>query len=660
MRRTAIVAGTIAALVLGACADDDTASTTTAGDPTTTTRWTVPPTVPGTDPVVTTTTAAPTTTTQPPAVDPARGGVVVIGMYDEPASINPLIDRSPAADRIAQMHTAGISDVGPDMELVPELLVELPTVANGGVVIGDDGTMTVRYQIVPEARWSDGVPITGADFEFTYEAIRDLDGYAPGHGADVDLYRRIIPESVVAGEETFEFTMASATVQHELLFPVVLPRHQVSGTDLASAWNSAPWASAGPFLLESWVRGLSMTFVRNPAYWKTDESGIELPYLDRVIVRFFPTGGRAVDAFRVREVDVLAPPAAPSVIDAVAELTPDGAAVYALAGSVWEHLSFQMGALNRNPGSLNGYTEFRRAVAHAIDRDAVAAEVFGGYGEPIDSYVDAYRPSVSGGAWARYGYDPTEARRLLGVVCEAEGLPCDIEPPTVVLTTSAAGDVRVRAAEAIRPMLGNVGILVELRLEESALLFGETLLAGTWDVGLWAWSGGPGLAPLVLAHDLWHPGGPPPYGINYQRYGTDAVDGADPAPTALGPVDVNQAESTVRTTTTARFGSLVDRMRTEVDEETLLALIGQAERLLAEEMVFVPLFSRLWVGSIWADEVGGYVPNPALDTWNVERWYRLDLAEDEVATGAGETATSVAEEAAGDGTGDDAGDGGTG
>jgi ABC-type transport system substrate-binding protein len=245
----------------------------------------------------------------------------------------------------------------------------------------------------------------------------------------------------------------------------------------------------------------------------------------------------------------------------------------------------------------------------------------------MDSYVEAYRPEASSGAWSRYAYDPVEARRLVGEVCEDRGFPCDIDPPVVVLSTTAGSDTRTRLAEALAPMLADAGIAVTLELEESALLFGETLIAGTWDLGVWGWEAGPGLAPLVRVHDLWDAEGFPPYGTNYQRWGTPAVEGAEPVSTSRGPVDVNQGESTVVDEHTQRFALLRDRMQGVVDEEAALSLVGDAEGVLADQVVFVPLFARLWVGAVWADRIGGYVPNPVIDTWNIEQWYRLDLPE---------------------------------
>ena len=97
--------------------------------------------------------------------------------------------------------------MGTPSSFIPELVTELPTVANGGIVVNADGTETIRYQILEEAQWADGTPISGYDFEFTYQTIMD-----PAYPISRTTYEDIIPESVVAGDKTFEFTLAQPTL----------------------------------------------------------------------------------------------------------------------------------------------------------------------------------------------------------------------------------------------------------------------------------------------------------------------------------------------------------------------------------------------------------------------------------------------------------------
>jgi peptide/nickel transport system substrate-binding protein len=619
-------------LATGACGDDEEPASTTsaAGSATSTTTEASP----ATDPTIPPTTSGPGTATVPttPAVDaePRFGGTVVIGSLDEPETLNPLAPGGlgTARSRIGQLYLAGISDVAPDLTLVPDLLARLPTVDDGGIVVDEEeGTMTVTLEIHPDAVWADEVPVSGGDLLFTYQTLLGLEERRRVPGADADLYAQIIPDSVEVGPKTFTFTMERATVQHELLFPVVLPRHRLSGTDVTIDDGVAPWPSAGPFVVESWNRGSSLTFTRNLSYWRTNEDGEPLPYLDRVEFRFYDSAAELIDAFRIREVDVIQPPPMVESIDALMPLATGGAGVFVIPGTLWEHIEFQFGENNRNPTSLNESTAFRQAVAYAIDLDALTASLYSGYALPIASHLDVVAPSLSTGAWSTYAHDVEEARRLLEQACAEAGRRCELVPPVVVFSTTADGDLRVRLAALIEPMLETVGIGVELQLEPSTLFFGETLLAGTWDVGVWAYDAAPGSTGVVRAHDVLDPAGPPPFGSNFARWGTEAVSGQEPITAESGEtVDLNQGPSSAIGPASARFAELRRRMDGAVDADDLGRLVQEAEEILADEAVIIPLFARIWLGAVWLDEVGGYEPNPtaAGDTWTIEGWYRAD------------------------------------
>ena len=140
------------------------------------------------------------------------------------------------------------------------------------------------------------------------------------------------------------------------------------------------------------------------------------------------------------------------------------------------------------------------------------------------------------------------------------------------------------------------------------MFFGETLETGNWDLGQWAWVGSSGLAGLVAIHDVFDPDNAPVEesrgGANFYRWGT--------------------GDSSVIDDSTARFADVVDLMKATVDEAALRELIAEAEEILADQVVIIPLFSRPAVGVAWADEIGGYTFNPsdAGHTWNIESWYR--------------------------------------
>jgi ABC-type transport system substrate-binding protein len=584
------VALVAATLVAAACASTpEPAATTTTLVTTTTITTTIPPT---------------TTTTTEARIGNPYGGTAIVADDQEPPTLNPFV---PGGDNfivsiVGQAYFTGVYEIeGRTLELIPEVVTELPTTANGGVVVNQDGTMTVRYTIRDEAVWDDGVPISGDDFAFTLEMLQNPDTNA-GYKID-DVYESI--ESYEAGPKTFSMTLNRPTILYEQLFRVLIPKHAVEGTDFLNDWNDTMWPSGGPFVFTAWEKGNNITVERNDNYWKTDPAtGQQLPYLDSVEFRFIPETESIIRAFKAREVDVIQPPPNPETVDQLVALEFAGVRVDLPTGPVWEHINFQFGPgrLEMNGSSLNQKLDYRRAVAYLVDRDAVAA-VVSDYTEHLSSYVDAFSPVLSGHAWDRYPYDPQKARELLNTLKDEER----IETITAVYNTTSNGDVRIRIGEALAPMFEAVGIDYELELQDSQLFYGETLDNGTWDIGEWAWVGSPGLAGLVGIHDVFDPEAPPPDGSNYYRWGTE--------------------DSSVRNEQTKRFAEVRDLMNRTVDAGEVEDLIAEAEEILADQMVILPLYSRLVVGAVWEDEIANFVMNPtqASHTWNIESWYRADL-----------------------------------
>ena len=165
---------------------------------------------------------------------PERGGAVVIGEVDEPTTLNSFLPGggSLVASVIGQTYAAGV-----------QLVTELPTPANGGVLVNDDGTMTITYTIRDEANWDDGTAISGSDFQFTLDIILD-----PQLPISKTNYEDIL--GTVVGSKSFSYTMATPTVRYELMFSEIIPRHAVEGSDFVGDWNDVRWPSAGPFVFD--------------------------------------------------------------------------------------------------------------------------------------------------------------------------------------------------------------------------------------------------------------------------------------------------------------------------------------------------------------------------------------------------------------------------
>ena len=134
------------ALVAAACSSDEGGDEGT--DETTTTTE-------ATEETTTTTEAVEeTTTTTEAKIERPYGGEAIVADDQEPPTLNGFV---PGGDNfivsiIAQTYAAGVQEIdGFTLELIPELVVELPNTDNGGVVLNDDGTMTVKYTILDNA-----------------------------------------------------------------------------------------------------------------------------------------------------------------------------------------------------------------------------------------------------------------------------------------------------------------------------------------------------------------------------------------------------------------------------------------------------------------------------------------------------------------------------
>jgi len=423
------------------------------------------------------------------AQSPPRGGTVVYGgPFGEPACFTP--NRGECASGstvialgfIARKVLEAPFDVGPDLTWRPKLVTN--------VTFTKRPPFTLTYHIRPEARWSDGVPITARDFVFSHQAIRK-------HGAPDDLQRKGVRSVRALDAKTVRVVLRSRFAGWRGLFGRgVLPSHALQGEDLETVWRDGidnpktgrPIGS-GPFLVERWERGKQITLVRNPRYW-----GPHPAYLDRLVVRFQVQGAALRDAFRRGELDVAShfPPGF------VADLRQEPA-VSVLSNqrsAGWDLLEIRV-RTGGHPALRNKLV--RKALAYGVDRAAIVRDVLVGTDRNASQRDSAVFPPQSPHYrrnWQIYRYRPAEARRLLEqagcrrgsdaiYVCAGERLRLSF------VTTSPTGGFRPRVLELVQTQLRQVGIEVVPTFATNISFFEQILPSGDFDVALFAWIAGP-------------------------------------------------------------------------------------------------------------------------------------------------------------------------
>jgi ABC-type transport system substrate-binding protein len=563
------------------------------------------------DVIRTSTTSATSTTSSGATVAPQSiyGGTVVVGVADggSPRGLNPFLEGpdSPVLDLLVPAVFAQGFDTDPVTgERIPDALAALPSLSDGTVVDNGDGTMSVTVALVEGAKWADGTPMTGADLEFTARIASDPD--VPIRPDIAAAYEAIVPGSFRTEGGTVTFLMGAGS-DPAALFEMIIPRHAVEASDFAGDWNDELWVSGGPFVLTDWEPGSFVELSRNDEYWKvTAAEGASLPFLDRVVVRFFDPGPeidiRLVEGFERGDLDVV-------VFDRAEERSADfgdsidaGAVLESVESGEWDHLNFQFGPANRNERSLNMMREFRLAVVAAIDREALAAD----RGTVrLDTILGTYLPGAGTDPWAEIetGQDRIDALLYdIEVVTGRDMFAGD--GPEVVVTVASDVASTVALAGEIVSMLREAGIGAQLQLEGSELFFGSTFDNGSWDLSTWRIGAGDGLGDALRFFRIYDPDGLPFVGDNYFRWGT--------------------VDSTVSNAATRRYGEIIDEISETVDPGKMLEMLVEAEQILASEMIVLPLIVSHLEGTIsWPTAVIGVEANSRQGVlWNVDTWRR--------------------------------------
>ena len=418
-----------------------------------------------------------------PQQAPKRGGTLVFAQpQPEPACLNILLPQCGGAGGI-QLITAwrlvleAPFDLGGDLTWRPGLI--------------SSATFTTRppykltYRIRPEARWSDGTPVTARDFVFTHAAILRYihDGPLETLHAEVQSVRAVDPKTV-------RVTLRSRVGEWRRLFAGIFPAHALAGENLGEVWRdridnpkTGRPIGSGPFLVERWDRGRQIVLVRNPRYW-----GAHRSYVERLVIRFGVQAGDLPGLMRSGQVHV----AYNVPTSLVGELRRD-ADLELVSGpsTAWERIDLRV-----RPGGhpLLRKKLVRRAIANGIDRAAIVSRLSAESGlryallqsTMLLTQSRDYQP-----VWGDYRYRPAESRRLLeqaGCTSGADGIyVCDgVRLSLRFFTHVIPGSIRPGILEQMQVQLRRVGVEVVPTFAPPGAVFGPSGIyaRGEYDVAL--------------------------------------------------------------------------------------------------------------------------------------------------------------------------------
>ena len=247
--------------------------------------------------------------------------------------------------------------------------------------VSDDGC-TYTFHLRDDANWSNGEPVTAADFEFAWKLAMTANveynymfdsSVGAVKNADAILYEEGDPDTLgvkAVDDKTLEVELEVPVsfFPSLLYFPTFYPINQAfyeSFGDGEYGTSPSSFLSNGAFLLDDYIPGAaSMTVVKNPDYYDADRVN-----LDSITYQVVGSSDQALTGFKSGNLDL-------AVVsgDQVASVQDDAQLADSLnvvgAGYLW-YLSFSQTENNSSDGSL-GNVNLRLAITNAIDRESLA------------------------------------------------------------------------------------------------------------------------------------------------------------------------------------------------------------------------------------------------------------------------------------------------
>ncbi|HZQ94156.1 MAG TPA: ABC transporter substrate-binding protein [Candidatus Sulfotelmatobacter sp.] len=352
--------------------------------------------------------------------------------------------------------------------------------------VSKDGRQ-ISFKLRSGVSFSDGTPFSAEDVAYTVKQLMD-----PAlHSATGDAFR--------SGPGNVESKVISPT-RISITFPASVAGldRQFDQVAIMSAHSAKKeMAVLGPFMVADYKPGASVLLKRNPNYWKRDERGQKLPYLDSIKLDIQPNRDVEMLRFKRNEIDLINSLDS-EYFDKLASSSPQ--LVHDAGPSLdSEQMWFNQVAKSPLPGYKKAWfrsTAFRRAVSAAINRDDLAKVVFRGHAQPA---VGPFSPANKFWFNAKLKppvYAPEMALKSL----QAEGFRLengalkDREGNAVVFSiiTNSGNKYRERMATMIQQDLQKIGMQVNVvtldfpsLIERMTQSFDyEAILLGLTNVGL--------------------------------------------------------------------------------------------------------------------------------------------------------------------------------
>ena len=399
---------------------------------------------------------------------------IAFGLNTAPVTLDPRFATDAVSYRITRLIYKSLVDFDQQFQAIPDL-------ADWEQLSLKHYRFTLRNK---DREFHDGTRLTSRDVKATYEFVLNPENVSP-HKGSIEMIEAI----EIIDDDTIDFKLSQA----DPLFPGrlvigILPEKLISAQH---DFNQNPLGS-GPLRFQEWE----------------DESRLKLDRIkDNQVIEFITLKDATVRVLKLLrgEIDLVQGDLPPEIIKWLDEK--DSVNIQKKRGDTFAYLGFNL------EDTETGNRLIRKAIAHAIDRDAIIKYVKGGAARKAGTLLPAEHWAGLSGLTG-VNYDPEESRLLL-----AKAGFSDTNKLKLTYKTTSKPD-SLRLATIIQDQLKAVGIEIDIRSYDWGTFYGD-IKAGRFQMYSLAWVG---LKMPDIFRYAFHSESIPPNGANRGRFIDAQVD----------------------------------------------------------------------------------------------------------------------------------------
>ena len=333
-------------------------------------------------------------------------GTLTVALSDNPVTCDPINMSSHDSEILSQTIFENLVEFDIEDNLKPQLAKALPAISADGLVYTFDLRDDVLFQ--------DGSPLTSEDVKYSIEYTID-----PAHKATRGPIFKLLSHVATDGPHRLHVHLKepfAPWTSYLTKFMGVWPAGSREKYGDAYFRQTPFNLGTGPGIFEEWKPNDFVSFRRNPNYWQKG-----LPHWDRLVVKVVPEDASRVAFLLAGQTDIIGAPPPREFSRLKSRKGIQGSSVATFGG--WSVL-----VQNTSRAPFDD-VNFRKAIAHAVDRKTIAEKIYYGLVEPSSIPAPASSWWWDKEADAMSAYDTDLARAYLAKSRYASGVEFDMDVP---------------------------------------------------------------------------------------------------------------------------------------------------------------------------------------------------------------------------------------